>query len=123
MQVKPNNTADSPSNATQRLMFFKRLQTLTNKIHASSALDQIMVDLIADICDLFDCDRLTIYVGFAPDGTSLISKVKKGLHILLKIYACQFPTKVSLAMWHMHTEKSSASMMCTTKRNCWRFLN
>ena len=45
-----------------RLQFFKRLQTLTNKIHGADALDQIMLDVSQDICDLFDCDRLTIYV-------------------------------------------------------------
>ena len=38
-----------------------------------------MLDLTADICDLFDCDRLTIY-AVAPDGKNLISKVKKGLN-------------------------------------------
>lgn len=65
--------------STQRLLFFKRLQTLTNKIHATQALDQIMLDLSQDICDLFECDRLTIYV-VAPDKANLISKVKKGLN-------------------------------------------
>ena len=64
--------------STQRLMFFKRLQTLTNKIHATQAVDQIMLDLSQDICDLFECDRMTIYV-VAPDKTNLISKVKTGL--------------------------------------------
>lgn len=68
----------STANSTQRLMFFKRLQTLTNKIHATQAIDQIMLDLSQDICDLFECDRMTIYV-VAPDKTNLISKVKTGL--------------------------------------------
>ncbi|GGX10098.1 GspE/PulE family protein [Undibacterium macrobrachii] len=88
MQVKPNNSVDSvasvakvanENSATQRLIFFKRLQTLTNKIHASNTVDQIVSDLLTDICDLFDCDRLTIYM-VAPDGSNLISKVKKGLN-------------------------------------------
>ena len=82
MQVKPNSSVGSVANensATQRLIFFKRLQTLTNKIHASNTVDQIVSDLLTDICDLFDCDRLTIYM-VAPDGSNLISKVKKGLN-------------------------------------------
>lgn len=68
----------SAETSTQRLLFFKRLQTLTNKIHATQALDQIMLDLSQDICDLFECDRMTIYV-VAPDKANLISKIKKGL--------------------------------------------
>lgn len=79
MQAKPVTDAGKTDSAAQRLIFFKRLQTLTNKIHATHAVDQIMLDLTTDICDLFDCDRLTIYV-VAPDGNNLISKVKKGLH-------------------------------------------
>ena len=79
MQVKPVMNTEKTDSAAQRLLFFKRLQTLTNKIHATNAVDQIMLDLSADICDLFDSDRLTIYV-VAPDGINLISKVKKGLH-------------------------------------------
>ena len=79
MQVKPVMNTEKTDSAAQRLLFFKRLQTLTNKIHATNAVDQIMLDLSADICDLFDSDRLTIYV-VAPDGNNLISKVKKGLH-------------------------------------------
>ena len=79
MQVKQAFVTgmDKPLTSAQRLIFFKRLQTLTNKIHATNAVDQIMLDLTADICDLFDCDRLTIY-AVAPDGKNLISKVKKG---------------------------------------------
>jgi type II secretory ATPase GspE/PulE/Tfp pilus assembly ATPase PilB-like protein len=79
MQANQASTPDKPQASAQRLIFFKRLQTLTNKIHATSAIDQIMVDLIGDICDLFDCDRLTIY-AVAPDSASLISKAKKGLN-------------------------------------------
>ncbi|MBR7800400.1 GspE/PulE family protein [Undibacterium sp. FT137W] len=80
MQAKSSSSHHNQADkAAQRLLFFKRLQTLTNKIHATNAVDQIMLDLTADICDLFDCDRLTIYV-VAPDGNNLISKVKKGLH-------------------------------------------
>ena len=81
MQVRQAYIAslDKPLTSAQRLIFFKRLQTLTNKIHATNAVDQIMLDLTGDICDLFDCDRLTIY-AISPDSKQLISKVKKGLN-------------------------------------------
>ena len=42
-----------------RLRFFKSLQSLTNKIHATSNVDEIVLDLSQEICDLFNCERLT----------------------------------------------------------------
>jgi type II secretory ATPase GspE/PulE/Tfp pilus assembly ATPase PilB-like protein len=61
-----------------RLAFFKHLQEVTNKIHATSNIDEIMLELAPDICSLFDADRLTIYV-VDDDKTSIVSKVKTGL--------------------------------------------
>ncbi len=71
-----NDVADRALN--QRLNFFKRLQVLTNKIHSTVAIEQIMLDLSGDICDLFQSERLTIYV-ISTDKQTLISKVKTGL--------------------------------------------
>ena len=62
-----------------RLEFFKNLQTVTNKIHATSNLDEIMLDLSQDICDLFNADRLTLYV-LSEDKTCIVSKIKTGLN-------------------------------------------
>ncbi len=62
-----------------RLNFFKKLQVVTNKIHATSNVDEIMLDVSQDICDLFNCDRLTIY-GVGEDKASIVSKVKTGLN-------------------------------------------
>ena len=45
-----------------KLELQKRLQAVTNKIHATSNIDEIMLELSQDICALFDADRLTIYV-------------------------------------------------------------
>ncbi|MFZ6743106.1 ATPase, T2SS/T4P/T4SS family [Undibacterium sp. JH2W] len=69
----------SKESLDHRLQFFKNLQTLTNKIHGADALDQIMLDVSPDICNLFECDRLTIYV-VAQDKITLISKIKTGLN-------------------------------------------
>ena len=62
-----------------RLAFFKNLQTVTNKIHATSNIDEIMLELSADICNLFNADRLTIY-SVGEDKASIVSKVKTGLN-------------------------------------------
>ncbi|HJV53142.1 MAG TPA: GspE/PulE family protein, partial [Noviherbaspirillum sp.] len=59
--------------------FFKKLQAVTNKIHSTANVDEIMLDLSQDICDLFNCDRLTIY-AVAEDKASIVSKVKTGLN-------------------------------------------
>jgi len=63
---------------SNKLEFQKKLQAVTNKIHATSNIDEIMLELSQDICSLFDADRLTIYVS-SDDRTSIISKVKTGL--------------------------------------------
>lgn len=66
------------STASDALSFSKKLQALTNKIHATDNIDQIMLDLSLDVCTLFGCDRLTIYV-VSDDKTSIQSKVKTGM--------------------------------------------
>ena len=59
--------------------FTRNLNLVTNKIHATSNIDEIMLDVSRDICSLFSADRLTIYV-VGDDGVSLVSKVKTGLN-------------------------------------------
>ena len=76
---------NSPQDATgggdvgTRLQFFKTLQSVTNKIHATSNVDEIMLELSQDICALFTADRLTIY-AVDEDKASIVSKVKTGLN-------------------------------------------
>jgi len=62
-----------------RLTFQKNLQTVTNKIHATSNVDEIMLEVSADICNLFNADRLTIYT-VGEDKQTIVSKVKTGLN-------------------------------------------
>jgi len=62
-----------------RLNFQKNLQTVTNKIHATSNVDEIMLEVSADICTLFNADRLTIYT-VGEDKQTIVSKVKTGLN-------------------------------------------
>ena len=67
------------SDVGSRLAFFKNLQTVTNKIHATSNVDEIMLELSQDVCSLFNADRLTIY-SIGEDKASIVSKVKTGLN-------------------------------------------
>jgi len=62
-----------------RLTFSKNLQIVTNKIHATSNIDEIMLEVSSDICNLFNADRLTIYT-LGEDKQTIISKVKTGLN-------------------------------------------
>ena len=62
-----------------RLEFLKNLQLVTNKIHATNNIDEIMLETSQDICELFSCDRLTIYV-VSEDKQNIVSKVKTGLN-------------------------------------------
>jgi type II secretory ATPase GspE/PulE/Tfp pilus assembly ATPase PilB-like protein len=62
-----------------KLAFQKQLQLVTNKIHATSNIDEIMLEVSSDICQLFNADRLTIY-SVGEDKQSIVSKVKTGLN-------------------------------------------
>ena len=74
-----NAPASSAGDMSFRLEFNKNLNHVTNKIHATGNVDEIMLDLSKDICALFNADRLTIYV-VGEDNVSLVSKVKTGLN-------------------------------------------
>src|SRR5712672_3645102 len=67
------------SDVSARLAFQKQLQAVTNKIHATNNVDEIMLEVSADICALFNADRLTIY-SMGEDKQSIVSKVKTGLN-------------------------------------------
>jgi len=71
--------AGGAGDVASRLTFFKNLQAVTNKIHATANIDEIMLELSQDICTLFSADRLTIY-SVSEDKTSIVSKVKTGLN-------------------------------------------
>ncbi|HEX5392694.1 MAG TPA: GspE/PulE family protein [Rhodocyclaceae bacterium] len=81
MSALPGGAVDTSvqTDVASRLVFFKSLQTVTNKIHATSNIDEIMLELSQDICNLFSADRLTIY-AVGEDKASIISKVKTGLN-------------------------------------------
>jgi type II secretory ATPase GspE/PulE/Tfp pilus assembly ATPase PilB-like protein len=71
----PQNVADM----SQKLAFSKKLQAVTNRIHSTANIDEIILDVTRDICQLFEADRLTVYIT-SEDGQSIVSKVKTGLN-------------------------------------------
>jgi type II secretory ATPase GspE/PulE/Tfp pilus assembly ATPase PilB-like protein len=71
--------APAQTDVGARLAFQKQLQAVTNKIHATNNIDEIMLEVSADVCALFNADRLTIY-SMGEDKQSIISKVKTGLN-------------------------------------------
>jgi len=72
-------TPPAAADVNSRLAFQKNLQVVTNKIHATANIDEIMLEVSADICNLFNADRLTIYT-VGEDKQTIISKVKTGLN-------------------------------------------
>ena len=74
------NTQASESNAelSSQLVFSRKLNAVTNKIHATQNIDEIMLQLSSDICALFEADRLTIYT-VDEEKSSIVTKIKTGL--------------------------------------------
>ncbi|HSV51368.1 MAG TPA: GspE/PulE family protein, partial [Burkholderiaceae bacterium] len=64
---------------TFEALFFRQLQQVTTQIHATDNVEQIMLEVSADICKLLNADRLTLYAA-SDDQTAIVSKVKTGLN-------------------------------------------
>jgi type II secretory ATPase GspE/PulE/Tfp pilus assembly ATPase PilB-like protein len=79
MRAVLSSHTPAPTDVGARLAFQKQLQAVTNKIHATSNIDEIMLEVSADVCVLFNADRLTIY-SVGEDRQSIVSKVKTGLN-------------------------------------------
>ena len=76
--LNPKPAAQS-ADVSLKLNFQKNLQTVTNRIHATNNVDEIMLEVSQEICNLFNADRLTIY-AIGEDKASIISKIKTGLN-------------------------------------------
>src|SRR6184192_2028535 len=79
MSAVLSQPATAQTDVAARLAFQKQLQVVTNKIHATNNIDEIMLEVSADICALFNADRLTIY-SVGEDRQAIVSKVKTGLN-------------------------------------------
>lgn len=62
-----------------KLAFTKKLQSVTNKIHAARNIDEIILEVSEDIRHLFEAERLTLYV-VSEDRSAIVSKVNTGLN-------------------------------------------
>lgn len=60
-------------------LFFRQLQAVSTRIHATENIDEIMLEASQDICKLFNADRLTLY-AVNEDRSAIVSKVKTGLN-------------------------------------------
>ncbi len=76
-QVPEPNAAKN--DAAFEVTFFRQLQHVTTRIHETDNLDQLMLEVSADICKLFNADRMTLY-AVNEDRTAIISKIKTGLN-------------------------------------------
>jgi type II secretory ATPase GspE/PulE/Tfp pilus assembly ATPase PilB-like protein len=79
MSAVLSHQSSAQTDVGARLAFQKQLQAVTNKIHATNNIDEIMLEVSADVCALFNADRLTIY-SMGEDKQSIVSKVKTGLN-------------------------------------------
>ena len=79
MSAVLSHQAPTQTDVAARLAFQKQLQAVTNKIHATNNIDEIMLEVSADVCALFNADRLTIY-SIGEDKQAIVSKVKTGLN-------------------------------------------
>src|SRR5690606_3503559 len=76
--LQPKPASSAADNLAEKLGFQQKLQAVTNKIHATKNIDEIILELSQELCNLFNADRLTIYL-LSEDKGSIISKVKTGL--------------------------------------------
>ncbi|NML42696.1 Flp pilus assembly complex ATPase component TadA [Ramlibacter sp. G-1-2-2] len=88
--VLKNNNAEQEFLSSQQLppdkrgisfeaLFFRQLQHVTTRIHATENVDEIMLEASQDICKLLNADRLTLY-AVNDDHTAIVSKIKTGLN-------------------------------------------
>ncbi|MDP2399584.1 MAG: GspE/PulE family protein [Burkholderiales bacterium] len=77
--LQPKPAASAADSLAEKLSFQQKLQAVTNKIHATKNIDEIILELSQELCNLFNADRLTIYL-LSEDKGSIISKVKTGLN-------------------------------------------
>ncbi|MCB1917608.1 MAG: Flp pilus assembly complex ATPase component TadA [Rhodocyclaceae bacterium] len=71
--------AGGTSDVTARLAFFKGLQSITTRIHATKNIDEIIFELSPDLCSLFHAERISIYT-LDDSRSAIVSKIKSGLH-------------------------------------------
>ena len=59
---KTDQAGSREASLEQQLLFQKRLNNITNKIHSAKDTNDILINLQSEILSIFDADRITIYV-------------------------------------------------------------
>ena len=72
------------SGLAKRLAFFKGLQGLNGRIHATQNIDEIIFEVSNEACALFEAERITIYL-VDETGHAIVSRIKTGLHVVKSI--------------------------------------
>ena len=77
---KKAGTVSNVNSLEGQLLFHKKLNNISNKIHSANDTNDILLNLQGEILTLFDAERITIY---AVDGTKkqLVSKLMTGREI------------------------------------------
>lgn len=73
-----------PTDPQTEARFFRALHHVSNRIHNTERLEQIMLELAQPICDLFGADRMTLYT-VNDAGNAIVSRVKTGLQTIREI--------------------------------------
>jgi type II secretory ATPase GspE/PulE/Tfp pilus assembly ATPase PilB-like protein len=79
LEPKVPQASAGAADVAVKLAFSKKIQAVTNRIHSTNNVDEIILEVSRDICQLFEADRMTIYT-MSEDGQSIVSKVKTGLN-------------------------------------------
>jgi type II secretory ATPase GspE/PulE/Tfp pilus assembly ATPase PilB-like protein len=77
LNTKPT-TAPGAVADPQRAEFVRKLAAISERIQSAINFDDLMVEIGAEVCELFQADRVTVY-GISEDKASIISRVKTGL--------------------------------------------
>ncbi len=61
LEPKVPQASSAGVDVSVKLAFSKKIQAVTNRIHSTNNIDEIILDVSRDICQLFEADRMTIY--------------------------------------------------------------
>ena len=89
----PKNDASLAEMGT-KLAFTKKLQAVTNKIHATRHIDEIILEVSEEIRNLFEAERLTLYV-VREDKNFIVSKVTTGLNEIKELKLAINPQSIA----------------------------
>lgn len=92
--IAPQRENASLAEMGSKLAFTKKLQAVTNKIHASHNIDEIILEVSEYVRTLFEAERLTLYV-VSEDGSAIVSKVKTGLNAFKELRLAINPQSIA----------------------------